>query len=313
MIRASHVTKTFAGRTALHGLSFEIERGEIVGLLGPNGAGKTTALRILAGYFPPTGGSVRIDDRDLLDDPIPLKRRIGYLPEHCALPPELRVNEYLRYTAALHGVGWRGRRRQVAETRARCGLDAVGRRLNRQLSRGFRQRVGLAAALVHQPDVLLLDEPTIGLDPAQSREVRGLIRGLAGRHTVLLSTHLLAEAEALCDRLFILHEGRLIASGTAAELRRRSGRSLRVVAEVRAREGLTERLAKFLHVREVAAEDLADGWQRLTVKLERAEGAREALLQGLCREDAAVREFREQEPTLEELFLHLTSSGGAAP
>lgn len=307
MITVSHVTKKFPGRTALNDVSFTVERGEIIGMLGPNGAGKTTAMRILAGYFPPTGGTVKIDDLELFDHPVALKRRIGYLPEHCALPPELRITEYLRFQGGLYGLGYREKRARIAEVLNQCGLDPVARRMIGHLSRGYRQRVGLAATLLHRPDLLLLDEPTIGLDPAQTREVRDLIRGLGQHHTVLLSTHLLPEVESLCDRILILQEGRMIAAGTIHDLRRRAGKSLRMVIEAEDSPGLSERIGKFLHVRSVEAAPLPDGWQRLTVKLERIEGARESLLQGLCLERLAIREFREQEQTLEDLFLTLTS------
>ena len=199
---------------AVDDVSFEVARGEIVGFLGPNGAGKTTTMRILACYLPATGGAVNVAGYDVFRDSIEVRRRIGYLPENVPLYPEMRVDEYLNYRARLKGVPPKKRRKRVDEVKGLCGLKDVGRRIIGQLSKGFRQRVGLAESMVHDPDLLILDEPTIGLDPNQIRQVRELIKGLAPRHTILISTHILPEVEMTCQRVLIIHRGRIVASDT---------------------------------------------------------------------------------------------------
>ena len=211
MIKAQALTKRFGELTALQNVSFEVAKGEVVGFLGPNGAGKTTAMRILTGYLPPTAGSASIGGFDLAVDPRAAKRVTGYLPESPPLYPEMRVHEYLSYVAALHDVPRRARRERVARALSACGLEKVGERVVRTLSKGYRQRVGLAQAIVHDPAVMVLDEPTAGLDPIQIAEIRELIRRLAAEEgrTVILSTHILAEVDAICQRVLLIAYGEL--------------------------------------------------------------------------------------------------------
>ena len=218
MLAVRSLAKRFGDVVALQDVSFEVARGEIVGFLGPNGAGKTTTLRILSTYLTPDAGTATVGGHDSAREPMAVRRKLGYLPEHPPLYLDHTVREYLGFCAALRGVPGRRRRGAVDGAIARCGLGDVRDRLLGNLSKGFRQRVGLAQALVHGPEVLILDEPTVGLDPQQIREIRELIRALAGEHTVLLSTHILPEVAAVCGRVVIVHRGRVVADAPVTEL-----------------------------------------------------------------------------------------------
>ena len=220
MIQVDRLSKRFGPYKAVESIRFDIGRGEIVGLLGPNGAGKTTTMRMLTTYLSPTSGRASLAGHDVLDEPLEVRRKVGYLPENVPLYPEMRVIEYLRYRARLKDVPRSERRRAIGEVISRCQLGEVENRIIGQLSRGFRQRVGLAEAMVHDPAILILDEPTAGLDPLQIREVRGLIRELGERHTILLSTHILSEVEAVCGRVIIIARGRIALDDQLANLRR---------------------------------------------------------------------------------------------
>jgi ABC-2 type transport system ATP-binding protein len=219
VIHVSRLTKFYGDYAAVRDVSFDVPRGQVVGFLGPNGAGKTTTLRILAGYLTATSGRAVIDGFDVFWRPVEVRRRIGYMPENCPLYPEMRVVEYLTFRAGVKGLHGRAARRRVEEVIRRCWLDDVRRQLIGTLSRGYRQRVGLADVLVHNPPVLILDEPTAGLDPGQIRETRQLIRELGREHTVLLSTHILSEVEVTCDQAIIINRGRVAAAGPLDELR----------------------------------------------------------------------------------------------
>lgn len=234
MIEVSNMTKRYAGRAAVDDISFTVAPGEIVGLLGPNGAGKSTTMRVLSGFMPATSGTVRVAGFDVFHDSDEVRRRIGYMPENNPLYPEMRVREYLKFRARLKGLGWRQSRGRVNTVMEQCGLADVGRRLIGQLSKGYRQRVGLADALVHEPDLVILDEPTIGLDPQQIRAVRMLIKSLGGKHTVLISTHILPEVEMMCGRVLIMFNGRVLASDTPENLQRRMAGGSQVIAEIAA-------------------------------------------------------------------------------
>ena len=220
MIHVDRLSKRFGSFRAVDGIRFEVGRGEIVGLLGPNGAGKTTTMRMLTTYLSPTSGQATLAGHDVLDEPIEVRRKVGYLPENVPLYPDMRVNEYLRYRSKLKDVPRSERRRAIAEVVRRCQLGEVEGRIIGQLSRGFRQRVGLAESMVHDPEILILDEPTAGLDPIQIREVRDMIRELAERHTILLSTHILSEVEAVCGRVIIIARGRIVLDDQLANLQR---------------------------------------------------------------------------------------------
>jgi ABC-2 type transport system ATP-binding protein len=218
MIEVRNLGKRYGDLAALDGASFRVERGDIVGFLGPNGAGKTTTLRILSTYLVPSEGSASIAGFDVVDAPEEVRRRLGYLPENPPLYLDHTVDEFLGFCAALRGVPRRGRKDAVARAAERCGLASVRGRLLGNLSKGFRQRVGLAQALVHDPEVVILDEPTVGLDPAQIVEIRELIRGLAPAHTVLLSSHLLSEVARTCSRIVVVHRGRVVGDDTVEGL-----------------------------------------------------------------------------------------------
>jgi ABC-2 type transport system ATP-binding protein len=234
MIEVSNLTKRYGGRAAVDDISFTVAPGEIVGLLGPNGAGKSTTMRVLSGFLPATSGTVRVAGYDVFHDADEVRRRIGYMPENNPLYPEMRVREYLKFRARLKGLGWKKSRERVSTVMEQCGLTDVGRRIIGQLSKGYKQRVGLADALVHEPELIILDEPTIGLDPQQIRSVRALIKSLADKHTVLISTHILPEVEMMCSRVLIMFGGRVLASDTPENLQRRMAGGSQVIAEIAA-------------------------------------------------------------------------------
>src|SRR5215469_17648171 len=234
MIEVENLTKRYAGHTAVSGISFTVKRGEIVGLLGPNGAGKSTTMRVLSCYLPATSGSVRVAGLDVFHDSTEVRRRIGYMPENNPMHQEMRVREYLKFRARLKGLGFRRSRDRVDVVMEQCGLTDVSRRIIGHLSKGYRQRVGLADALVHEPELIILDEPTIGLDPNQIRAVRQLIKGLGNSHTVLISTHILPEAEMTCNRMVIMYQGTILAADTPENLQQFMTSKSHVLAEIAA-------------------------------------------------------------------------------
>ena len=218
MIKVENLTKRYAGQTAIQDLNFEVSRGEIMGFLGPNGAGKTTTMRILAGFMPPTSGRASIAGFDVFEKSLQARAHLGYMPENVPLYSDMRVTEYLNYRAALKGVPHRRIAERVGDVKELCGVKDVERKLIGTLSKGYRQRVGLADALLAEPDLLILDEPTIGLDPNQIRQVRELIKNLGRQHTILLSTHILPEVEMTCSRVIIIHKGQNRSVRYAGEL-----------------------------------------------------------------------------------------------
>jgi ABC-2 type transport system ATP-binding protein len=221
MIEVNGLTKRYGDLVAVDNLSFRVERGQILGFLGPNGAGKTSTMRMITGFMPPTSGSVRVDGFDTVDDSMEVRRRIGYLPETPPLYPDMTVTGYLRFVARLKGVRRSDVPAAVERTTAVCGLRDVGNRLTGHLSKGYRQRVGLAQALIHDPQVLVLDEPTIGLDPRQIIDIRKLIRTLGGQRTIILSTHILPEVAQVCERVVIINDGTIAEEGMLADLTQR--------------------------------------------------------------------------------------------
>ena len=234
MIEVVNLTKRYAGKTALTNISFKVMRGEIVGLLGDNGAGKSTTMRILSCFMPATSGTVRVAGLDVFRDSVEVRRRIGYMPENNPLHLEMRVQEYLKFRARLKGLSRVRTRERVDSVMQQCSLTDVNKRIIGHLSKGYRQRVGLADALVNEPELIILDEPTIGLDPHQIRAVRQLIKSLANSHTVLISTHILPEAEIMCNRMVIMCEGRVLASDTPENLQKLMASDGQVIAEMAA-------------------------------------------------------------------------------
>ncbi|HSH93419.1 MAG TPA: ABC transporter ATP-binding protein, partial [Roseimicrobium sp.] len=234
MIDVDNLTKRYAGRTAVSGLTFRVGRGEIVGFLGRNGAGKSTTMRILSCFMPATSGSARVAGFDVFTQADDVRRRIGYMPENNPLHVEMRVREYLKFRARLKGLGRAKSRDRVDVVTQQCALEEVSGKVIGTLSKGYRQRVGLADALVHEPELIILDEPTIGLDPHQIRTVRQLIKDLATKHTVLLSTHILSEVEMTCSRVIIIHDGRILAADTPDNIRQSMAEASIVVCEIAA-------------------------------------------------------------------------------
>jgi len=255
MIEAEHLVKRYGPVTAVHDISFRLSQGRVIGVLGPNGAGKSTTLKMLIGYLPPTAGTARVGGVDVVRDPLAVRRCVGYLPESTPLSSEMRVREYLRFRADLAGLA-RGRRRAAIDAAIeRCALTDVARRPIRHLSKGYRQRVGLAAAIVHEPALLVLDEPTVGLDPSQIRDFRTLVRSLAGERTVLYSTHILAEAELACDDVLMIHGGRLAAQGSVEALLSGGPCRYRLVTDL---QDAAKRLSSIAEVRGAAPAVVAD-------------------------------------------------------
>ncbi|MHC5113879.1 MAG: ABC transporter ATP-binding protein [Planctomycetota bacterium] len=311
MIVAKSLSKSFGKVTAVDSINFSIPAGRVVGFLGPNGAGKTTTIRMLSGYLPPTSGSVTVDGLDVRKRPLEVRKRIGYLPESTPLYGEMRVIEYLKFRAKLFGVPFSRRRGAIDTVIRRCRLEDVRRRQIRHCSKGYRQRVGLAAALLHEPPVLILDEPTVGLDPEQIREVRALIRELAGRHTVLLSTHILPEAELACDDIMMIAAGKIRMQGSVSSLRESAARGCRYIVETDAADAETA-LWALQSVERVDAITMNDGWTRLTVTPKRdAEDRREVIGRTLRKQGAAVRELKREAPTLEQLFVEVVQGAAA--
>ncbi len=308
MIQVSHLTKNYGGRPAVDDLSFTVQDGCVYGLLGPNGAGKSTTMNILTGYLSPTAGTVTVAGHDILEEPQLARSAIGYLPEQPPLYPDMTVREYLLFAAELKGVKKRAERRAQAEAAAaRTGLTEVYGRLIRSLSKGYRQRVGVAQALLGSPRVIILDEPTVGLDPAQVIEMRALIRELGREHTVILSSHILSEVQAVCDQVLILNQGRLAAVGTPAELSARLnaqsvlrvtalGDGAAVLAAVQTVEGVEH------------AELTAESGGEATVAIRAAAGAdlRAAVSGALAAVGCAVLALTAETLSLEDVFLQLT-------
>jgi ABC-2 type transport system ATP-binding protein len=311
MIQVEQLTKRYGPVAAVDGISFQVEQGEVVGFLGPNGAGKTTTMRILTCYLPATSGRVTIAGREVFDDSLEVRRNIGYLPEGVPLYPEMRVREYLTYRARIKEVPARERRKRVEYVMDRCGVADAERKLIGRLSKGYRQRVGLADALVSDPPVLILDEPTIGLDPNQIRLVRDLIRDLGQQHTVLLSTHILPEVEIVCGRVIIIREGKLVFQETLANIARQSAGGAKVVVEARVGPAEAEKAAAVLgdvpgvlHVR--VSGELP--WTVFELDVQPGADVREEAGRRMVGHGWALRELRREQPSLEDIFVRLTTS-----
>jgi ABC-2 type transport system ATP-binding protein len=314
MIEVQNLTKSYGPVTAIEDVSFTVGRGEIVGFLGPNGAGKTTTMRILTGYMPPTTGTAQVAGFDVLTQSLEARRRIGYLPESVPLYGEFRVRTYLDFVAEAKGVSARERRARVDEAMERCGVSDVAGKLVSTLSRGYRQRVGLAQALVNDPEVLILDEPTVGLDPQQIVEIRRLIKGLAGQRTIILSTHILPEVSMTCDRVIIISRGRIVAVDTPGNLTAQVQKSANVLLQV---EGPPDRVMAEIRrlegVQRVAPRgEAVDGRRTYLVESERGRDVRVALAAAMVKNGWGLYELRPADLSLEEIFLHLVTDETAA-
>jgi len=306
MIKVENLTKRYAGQSAIKDLNFEVGQGEIMGFLGPNGAGKTTTMRILAGFMPPTSGRATIAGFDVFSQSLQARARLGYMPENVPLYNDMRVNEYLVYRAALKSVPSRRVAERVGDVKELCGLKEVEKQLIGTLSKGYRQRVGLADALLHEPDLLILDEPTIGLDPNQIRQVRELIKNLGKQHTILLSTHILPEVEMTCGRVIIIHKGRIEACDTPDNLLGKIRQAGGVVVEAKtASDNGAEELKKIPGVRNVMT--AVDGeWKIFSLRVESGLDVREQIFRLATDRHWAVRELTQRRATLEDVFVELT-------
>ena len=314
MIEVQNLTKYYGPVMAIEDVSFTVARGEIVGFLGPNGAGKTTTMRILTGCLPATTGRAQVAGYDLFTHSIEARRRLGYLPESAAIYGEFRVRTYLDFVAEVKGVPGRERRQRVDEAMEHCALTDVGRKLVGTLSRGYRQRVGLAQALVNNPEVLILDEPTVGLDPQQIVEIRHLIKGLAGRRTIILSTHILPEVSMTCDRVIIINRGRIVAVDTPGNLTAQVQKSANVLVQVEGpQDAVMAEIRRVAGVQRVAPRgDAANGRWTYVVESERDRDVRQDLAAALVKNGWGLLELRPADLSLEEIFLHLVTDETAA-
>lgn len=311
MIQAEQLTKRYAGKTAIQDLSFSVEKGEIVGFLGPNGAGKSTTMRILSSYLPPTSGRVSVAGFDVFERSLEARRRIGYMPEDVPLYGDMRVREFLKFRGQLKGLGGRRLKERMGSVMELCSLREVEKKLIHTLSKGYRQRVGLADALIHEPDLLILDEPTIGLDPNQIRSVRELIRDLGQKHTILLSSHILSEVEIVCSRVLILHKGRIQASDTPENLLKTIRRAGSIRLEIKARDGEdpAQALRALKGIRDITpAAEVQDGWHSLRLRTEADTDLREALFAEAVKRHWQLRELSRVPATLEDVFVEITQT-----
>ena len=312
MLEVQGLSKSFYGTPAVEDVSFRVETGEILGFLGPNGAGKTTTMRMITGFLPPTAGRVLLADVDVTEKPLVAKRELGYLPETLALYPEMRVREYVAFRAELCGVPSSEKKARVDDAIQKCFVDDVASKPIGNLSKGYRQRVGLAGALVHKPKVLVLDEPTVGLDPRQIVKVRDLIRDLRKDHTILLSTHILPEVEVLCDRILIIDRGRIVASGTPGTLRHEMSQAPAVTVvlkgEVPEADAVLRQIPGVLRAARIGA----GGETR--VSLAGAEGSdlRESVFREVLARSWTLLELTPRQATLEDVFVRLVSRDAAA-
>jgi ABC-2 type transport system ATP-binding protein len=312
MIEVEHLSKTYGSTAAIQDVTFGAQPGEILGFLGPNGAGKTTTMRILAGYLPASEGTARIAGYDVHTDSMAVRQRIGYLPESPPLYPEMTVEGFLNFVAQIKGVAAGARAERAQLSMERCGLLDKRRVLIRKLSKGYRQRVGIAQAIIHDPPVIILDEPTVGLDPRQINEVRQLIKSLAGSHTIILSTHILPEVSMTCDRVTIINRGQVVATDTPENLTTRlAGEStfeLEIKGDVAVAQALLQGLADVRQVTVLPDHALHDYHHRLRVSAEADRALGGAIAAAIVTAGLELHELHRQQATMEDVFLNLTTS-----
>jgi ABC-2 type transport system ATP-binding protein len=308
MIQVSHLTKEYAGRLAVDDISFEVKKGEVVGFLGANGAGKSTTMRILSGYMPPTSGTASVGGKDVFRDSLEVRRQVGYMPENAPLYLDMTVKEYLQFRAALKGLSGKDLRVRTGEVMDLCAVTDVRRRVIANLSKGYRQRVALADALIARPPLLILDEPTNGLDPTQIRQVRELLRGLKSEHTILLSTHILNEVEQACDRVVMIHHGRIKADDSPRNLTKGLRAAGTVFVELQGGKDVAKKLDEVPGIRKVVPEKTDKDWQAFSLRIESNTDVREAIQELAMKEKWKIRELHRQLPTLEDVFIELAAS-----
>ncbi|HEY6947122.1 MAG TPA: ATP-binding cassette domain-containing protein [Candidatus Acidoferrum sp.] len=319
MIKVSELTKRYARTTAVDHISFEVEKGQIVGFLGPNGAGKTTTMRMLTCFLPPTSGAASVAGFDVLEQPMEVKKRIGYLPEAPPLYQEMRTMEYLMFVGRLKGLSGAELKQRVESACERCAITDVKERLLGKLSKGYRQRVGLAQAILHNPDVLILDEPTAGLDPKQINETRDLIKSLAGDHTIILSTHILPEVEQTCEQVIIISKGKVVATDSVSNLRARGRGAESVLVEVGSRDGaldigaVREQLEKVSGVSRVTFKEKRQNGSTFEVENRKGTFTRGDLARAIVQAGWDLNALRPASVSLEEVFLQLTREQSETP
>ncbi len=310
VLEVENLSKNYSGHTAVRDISFRVKQGEIVGFLGPNGAGKSTTMKVIATFQPATRGSVRVAGHDVFHHPLAVQRSLGYMPENNPLPLEMRVREYLAFRAALRQLPKSNRLDEVIEE---CGLKDVKRRIIGQLSKGYRQRVGLADALIHKPKLVILDEPTAGLDPNQIRSVRDLIKSLAPKITVLLSTHILPEVSLTCDRVIILNQGQILADEPTESLQRKFDQTADILVELRGPvEEMKNSLESIDGVTQISTQDCGDRFTQFTIKSTGNIDPRADISERARAGGWPLRELRRKDGSLEEIFAQLTHTSQAA-
>jgi gliding motility-associated transport system ATP-binding protein len=317
MITVKDLTKRYARTVAVDGISFEVAKGQIVGFLGPNGAGKTTTMRMLTCFLPPSSGTASVAGFDVLEKPLEVKKRIGYLPESPPIYPEMETTEYLDFVGKLKGLSGSDLQKRVDYVCERCAIADVKSKLLGKLSKGYRQRVGLAQAIIHNPDVLVLDEPTAGLDPKQINETRDLIKSLAGDHTIILSTHILPEVEQTCEQVIIINKGKLVATDSVRNLQARARGAESVLLEVAGRNGGLEvaivqhKLGQVGGVSRVVFKQEIDSRAVFEVESQKGRLVRGDLARAVVESGWDLNELRPAAMSLEEIFLQLTQSEAA--
>jgi len=307
MIKVKNLVKRYVNVNAVDNISFDVEENEIVGLLGPNGAGKTTTMRILTCFMPATSGSATVAGHDVFTDSLNVRQQIGYLPENVPLYLDMRVNEYLMFRAKLKNIPRRERRKKIEYCLEMTGITDVQKQITGTLSKGYKQRVGLADTLIHDPKILILDEPTIGLDPNQIRQIRGVIKGLGQKHTVLLSTHILPEVEMVCDRVMIINKGKIVAMDTPANLMRQLKTGSNLVLEIRGDgEKIKNSLSKVDTVQSVSYKKKDDA-NEFHINGNGEKDIREDVFNCIVKDNYILREMKRQTITLEEIFHQVTT------
>jgi ABC-2 type transport system ATP-binding protein len=318
MITVKDLTKRYARTVAVDGISFEVAKGQIVGFLGPNGAGKTTTMRMLTCFLPPSSGTASVAGFDVLEKPLEVKRRIGYLPETPPIYPEMETTEYLEFVGKLKGLSGSELQKRIEYVSERCAIADVKNKLLGKLSKGYRQRVGLAQAIIHNPDVLILDEPTAGLDPKQINETRDLIKSLAGDHTIILSTHILPEVEQTCEQVIIINQGKLVATDSVRNLQERARGAESVLLEVAGKSESLEvpivqhKLEQVAGVSRVVLKQEVDTRAVFEVESQKGRLVRGDLARAVVESGWDLNELRPAAMSLEEIFLQLTRSDEAA-
>jgi len=306
MIKVSNLSKKYVGKPAVNNISFNVESGEIVGFLGPNGAGKTTTIRMLTGYIPPTSGTALIGGYDIFLNSLIAKQKIGYMPENVPLYDDMRVREYLLFRAELKGLRGQDVRKHMNEALELCSIKDIKSQMISSLSKGFRQRVGLADALINKPPLLILDEPTNGLDPSQIRSFRELIKELAENHTILISTHILSEVELTCDRVLIINKGQMIGNNTPLELSEKIKSSTTISLELKSQDhDIRDTISNISGIKKVTLEKEEDDWKFFRIRVDYGNDLREEIMNSGNKRNWLIREIHYQRSNLEDAYIEM--------